>query len=94
MPISLGSVVRDTRKPPKFAATTKTTRPKSGPPGAAVLPTMTYKATHAMIPIMIMHHNRANWRKDGHNGKGQNFCHIGGSQDGVSSSPRHFIQNV
>lgn len=47
-----------------------------------------------MIPIIIIDHNRANCRKDGHRGKGQHFCQPGGSQEGVLSSPRHFRQNV
>lgn len=50
MPINRGNVVNDIKKPPKFAATVKTTRPKSFPPGAAVGPTITYNVTHATRP--------------------------------------------
>lgn len=50
MPINLGNVVNDTKKPPKLDATTRTTNPNKRPPGAAVFPTITYNVNHAIAP--------------------------------------------
>lgn len=45
-------------------------------------------------PIKIMAKKLANWRYDGHNGYGHNFCQKGGSHDTVLSSTLHRIHNA
>ena len=50
IPINLGSVVSDMRKPPKFAATVNQTKLNNCPPGAADGPMITNAVTHIKTP--------------------------------------------